>query len=286
MTDKTGFFRAAAFLAPAAALALALSSCSPVIDDSLSRTATSSEMAAFNDVRVKVEGNLRDFEWGMNAGADALERCGVSGSDAGEVLKALYVQNGCFAVCGIADADGVILSVLPAKFDSWKGKSMTGLTGFQPGDADLAARTGKFRVVNPESPLALPVLAPVHTTHGNIEGYLFAVINMRRYLSDSVMSRIGGLDINIWIMDREGNILFDRDKNEIGRNIFKDEFYRPYPSLRALAVKMLEKDYGDGSYVFPSKGKKVLSCKTCKWTTIEFFGSKVKIIMNLEDSMK
>jgi serine/threonine-protein kinase len=84
-------------------------------------------------------------------------------------------------------------------------------------------------------------------------------------------------------MQTDGLILYDRDPGEVGLNIFTDKFYDPYESLREFSKKIAKQDSGTGKYEFLTKGEKKRVEKTAKWTSVDEFGTKWRIIMNMED---
>ena len=46
--------------------------------------------------------------------------------------------------------------------------------------------------------------------------------------------------VEVWLMQKDGRILYDADKEEIGRMLFKDPMYQGYPESLARARKIAE----------------------------------------------
>jgi hypothetical protein len=82
----------------------------------------------------------------------------------------------------------------------------------------------------------------------------------------------------MWVMDNDGNILYDQDTEEIGRNLFTDALYTPYPELITAGHKIAAEKSGETSYSFFQTGTTKVVVKKTYWITYELYGTEWKII--------
>jgi hypothetical protein len=83
---------------------------------------------------------------------------------------------------------------------------------------------------------------------------------------------------DIMVMEKGGNTLYDADSMEIGRNVFTDPLYEPFPELIAAAEKVDAEKSGETSYSFFETGTSNKVVKKAYWTTYELYGVEWKIV--------
>lgn len=73
----------------------------------------------------------------------------------------------------------------------------------------------------------------------------------------------------------ERRILYDPDTEEIGRMLFDDPIYKPYPHLLDLGRRIAEERTGSGSYEFPAMGGLEEPVrKEANWSTVGLHGTE------------
>ncbi len=98
-------------------------------------------------------------------------------------------------------------------------------------------------------------------------------------LVDIIKPIIKGIPVNIWVMQNDGIILYDRNEKEIGKNLFTDEMYQPYENLRTLGQEILENNSGYGSYTFLSNTMTEPVEKLCFWETAGLYDMQWKLVL-------
>jgi len=120
--------------------------------------------------------------------------------------------------------------------------------------------------------LAYPVFSP----QGEFLGGISTIIEPDRLLNAVVApqlhfdidNRSNITDYSFWLMHLDGLIAYDRDASQIGKYLFKDPLYEPYPSLLALGEKMVAARSGHGYYSFQvTQGNRRVVTKESYWTT-------------------
>ncbi len=86
-------------------------------------------------------------------------------------------------------------------------------------------------------------------------------------------------EYELWIMQTDGQIIYDADSDEIGRMLFADPLYADYESLRQLGKKIAANPSGQGEYIFEAPGKKEKAIKTASWDTVKLHGREWRVVL-------
>ena len=101
-----------------------------------------------------------------------------------------------------------------------------------------------------------------------------------RNFFDSVISqKVANFPVEMWIMQKDGTIIYDVNEEEIGRNLFTDEIYAPYKSLIKLAGEMSITPKGSGEYSFLDKKLDKTVEKKIIWATIAMHGTEFRLAL-------
>jgi branched-chain amino acid transport system substrate-binding protein len=86
-------------------------------------------------------------------------------------------------------------------------------------------------------------------------------------------------DYEVWIMQTDGMIIYDLDKEEIGKILFSDPIYKDYGSLLKLGKKIAAAPEGEGSYIFLSPGLKEKVIKDVIWKTVKLHDREWRVVL-------
>lgn len=107
---------------------------------------------------------------------------------------------------------------------------------------------------------------------------LNAIVAPQLHFNDSTRNNI--TNYSFWIWQPDGLIAYDRDADQIGRNILKDPLYKPFSSVQAIGKKILADRAGHGVYKFQvSLANKSVVTKDAYWTTAGLHGSDWRLII-------
>lgn len=103
------------------------------------------------------------------------------------------------------------------------------------------------------------------------------------FLPETILKRIitpliKNQNFEMWVMEKGGNVLYDQDSSEIGRNLFTDTLYTPFPELIAAAHKIDTEKSGTTTYSFYQTGTTIKVVKKTYWVTYELYGTEWKLI--------
>ncbi|MDD1753665.1 MAG: hypothetical protein LUQ38_11325, partial [Methanotrichaceae archaeon] len=71
------------------------------------------------------------------------------------------------------------------------------------------------------------------------------------------------------------------DASQIGKNLFEDPLYEPYPALRELGHRIAAErsGHGDYSYFQVTEGNKTAVNKECYWTTTVLYDMEWRLVI-------
>jgi hypothetical protein len=134
--------------------------------------------------------------------------------------------------------------------------------------------------------LAYPIFSP----QGEFLGGITAIIEPDKLLN-VLAAPLLQYDMNIqsdianctiWVMDLDGLLLFDEDASQIGKNLFEDPLYKPFPDLLELVehgIVAERSGHGNYSYFEVIGGNKMVVTKECYWTTTGLHGREWRLVI-------
>ncbi len=80
-------------------------------------------------------------------------------------------------------------------------------------------------------------------------------------------------------MQSDGMIIYDQDKEEIGKMLFSDPLYASHETLLALGKQIASVPSGEGTYIFlaPELTEKVI--KKAVWRTVRLHGQEWRVVL-------
>ena len=176
------------------------------------------------------------------------------------------------------DANGVLRQIEPGEYrnlenaDVSKREHVTDtLSSRQP------VFSSGFRAF--EGFLAVELTRPVHDANGNFLGFIGAFMRPELLIDPLLKTSVVPDDHEIWIMQTDGMIIFDQDRDEIGRMLFSDPLYAAYGNLLELGKKIAASPTGTGSYVFLAPASPQPVIKRVAWQTISLHGREWRVVL-------
>jgi polar amino acid transport system substrate-binding protein len=226
-------------------------------------------------IQADVQGSLNDLDLDVANASGDLSATGLEGAAADEVLRRLLETNSNLVEAVTFRKEGKIIAA--------ECRGCKGIEG-----ADISRQEHIAHVLKTKTPtlskqfllvegyngtaLAYPVFSP----QGEFLGGISTIIEPDRLLNAVVApqlhfdidNRSNITDYSFWLMHLDGLIAYDRDASQIGKYLFKDPLYEPYPSLLALGEKMVAARSGHGYYSFQvTQGNRRVVTKESYWTT-------------------
>jgi hypothetical protein len=188
-------------------------------------------------------------------------------------------QSGPGAVdCSFVNPQGLMTMVEPLEYRKFEGSDISKqeqVVRLQKTKKPVMSRV--FRSV--EGFEAVDIEHPVISPGGRLLGSVSVLMRPESFLAEVILPFVHGLPVDVWVMDNEGRILYDPDAEEIGRNLFTDPLYKPFPQLISLGKEIIRKRSGKGSYTFFDTGLKETVKKEAQWATIGLYGTEWRMVV-------
>lgn len=238
-------------------------------------------------IQADVQGRLNDFDADLANAAQNLSVTGLEGSDAHEVLRKLLETN--------SDLGSSITFSKEGKIITAEGKGNESAEG-----ADISSQEHIASLLQTKIPVfskqfllvegynGTSLVYPVFSPQGEFLGGVSAIIEPDKLLNVvvapqlhfDVSNRSNITDYSFWLMHLDGLIAYDRDESQIGKNLFEDPLYSPYPSLLKLGEKIIAARSGHGYYDFQvTEGDKEVVTKKSYWTTAGLHGREWRLVV-------
>ena len=194
-------------------------------------------------------------------------------------LKELYEASSYAREFDFINSEGIMQVVEPPEYYHYEGTNFSGdavmmnvIESHMPVFANFfLAKEGYFSVADIH-----PVYDASHS-FGAIEG-LFTPID----LLDRIIAPLVSPPNEVWVMEKTGTVVYDRDLVTIGLNVLTDPYYNPFPDVRTAAQTILAGESGKTSYTFYLTGTLTPVVKEAWWNTVYLHNNEWKIIWTQE----
>jgi polar amino acid transport system substrate-binding protein len=240
-------------------------------------------------IQADVQGNLTDLDMDVAEAAQNLSTTGLEGTAAREVLRKLLETNSNLAQAAIFSKEGKIIIA-----EDKESKSAEG--------ADISSQEHIAHVLKTKNPTfskqfllvegynGTSLDYPVFSPQGEFIGGISAIIEPDKLMNTLVApqlhfntsTRSNITDYSFWSMHKDGLIAYDRDESQIGKYLFEDPLYKPYPSLIDLGKRIVAEKAGHGNYSFQvtEENERVVT-KDTYWTTAGLHGTEWRLVVTM-----
>ena len=238
-------------------------------------------------VQADVQGSLNDLDLDVANASFDLSATGLEGTEAREVLHRLLDTNSNLAEAVTFGKDG---KIIVAECQGCEGSEGADISSQEHIAHVLKAKTptfsGQFLLVEGYHGTALAY--PVFSPEGEFWGGISAIIEPDKLMNAMVApqlrfnasTRSNITDYSFWSMHPNGLIAYDRDEGQIGKYLFEDPLYEPFPSLLDLGHRIASERAGHGYYSFQvAEGDERVVTKESVWTTVGLHGREWRLIV-------
>ena len=226
----------------------------------------------------KVQSEMLYADNNFTNAAQEISQYELTNDSVRNILKGLHARHSFIVDCCIVDTNGIMVVVEPEEFKSFEGSDVSDQVQVQKiHQTNKPVMSNAFMAV--EEFQAVVIQYPIFSGVNEFIGSLSMLIRPDSMLVDIIKPIIKGLPLNIWVMQKDGIILYDRNEEEIGKNLFTDEMYKPYKNLLALGEEIIANDNGYGSYTFLSDTMTEPVEKTCFWETVGLYDMQWKLVL-------
>lgn len=258
----------------AAALALVFLASAPTSADNGDNAAGQK----LDQIAGKIQGYLNLIDAAMTKSAQDLGKGGIFGQKARAALKGLCSKWPTQSLmCFTTDTKGTISSIAPDSFSSYEG---TDISVFSHVREMLSARkpavSDAFRM--PKGEIAISYEWPVVSPSGEFLGAVNALSDPISAIDEVIMPELGADTTNVWIVATDGEVVYSRYHEEIG----KDPVIVPSSagsSLPKLLKQIAATPSGTGTLKTPSVGHAGGKSQQCVWKTVNIRDVERRVVV-------
>jgi basic membrane protein A and related proteins len=221
---------------------------------------------------------LNKLDGDIQNSAQALSGKDLKDDSARGVLRQLYGAHPYIIDCETVSNKGIMLVVEPSLHKASEGADISSQAHmvklFQTKKPVLSS---SFRSV--EGPDAVVIHHPTFSADHQFTGSVAALLAPEYLLSSIIGPVSSNLPVDIFLMQTDGLVIYDADTKQIGLNVFRDPFYKPFPQLLSLARKVATNKVGTGIYRFYQKGTGAPTTEVAYWQTVALHGAEWRIVI-------
>ncbi len=234
--------------------------------------------AVLAGLKARIGAALNKIDSALAAAAGELNKTGLTGPDAGKILRGLCAANPEVIDCAAVDAKGIMVTVEPGEYKSVEGE-------------DISSQEQVIEIQRTKQPVLSEVFRsvegfdaadmeyPVFSSDGQFAGAVSVLLRPEFILASVINPALEDLAVEAWLMQKDGRILYDQDHEEIGRMLFENPLYRPFPSLLEIGRKIASDEAGKGSYEFLNRRLEKQVKKETFWTSVGIHGTQWRLVV-------
>lgn len=230
------------------------------------------------ELKVKVNRSFNQMEKDLARASTDLGSTGLTGPEARKILNTLYSGKKYVVDAVAVDPNGIMVSIEPEAFQDSEGEDISNQAHFiELLETKKPILSNVF--LSKEGVNTIVFQYPVFSQNDEFLGAVSLLMRYEDLFSPYVVPVVAAGPLDVWIIQKDGLTLYDPDKEEIGRNVFEDPIYKPFPSYVALCRRIAVEESGFGSYNFLNKGLGSPVNKDAAWDTIGICGAQWRMVV-------
>lgn len=237
-------------------------------------------MTALEKTKQGITETFTSIDKDLSAAAKELSAVDLKAEEARKILDGLCSNKPYVIDCSIIDTAGRMSIVEPKEYRKYEGSDISKqahiaalLKDKKPVFSDV------FRSV--EGIETIDFQYPIFSDKNEFLGSVSMLVKQDALSDDIIMPLVRDVPCKIWIMQKDGIVIYDPDPNQIGKNVFTDELFKPFQDLVSFCGTVAMARDGAGSYDFYAKGleDKTVVKKYAVWDTASLYGTEWRIIV-------
>lgn len=235
------------------------------------------------EVESKINSLFTRIDSGLSNAAAKLSQEGIEKNSARDILTNLYKKVPYVIDCSVLDASGKMVVVEPKDYASVEGNDVSEQEHvIKLHETEKPVFSNTFLAVEGFS--AVDFEYPVFSAEKGLVGSVSALVRSEALLAGVTAPIIEGKSVHVWVMQLDGLVLYDSDRDQIGKNVFSDPLYKPFPTLVSLCERMLKEKSGSGSYNFINRASGKPVVKNAVWVTVGLYDNEWRVVAVKEQS--
>ena len=231
-----------------------------------------------SDLAGEITAELNKTDKAVAGLAERLSKKDFKDSETRAMLGALCRSYPYAVDCAFVDVNGKMVLVGPKEYEKFEGSDISRQEQIvRLRKTKKPVLSNAFKSV--EGHEAVDLQYPLFSSEGDFRGSVSMLIRPYLLLSDILTPVLRGMPVEAFVMQKDGMVLYDQDRDEVGRMLFTDPLYEPFPQLRAVGSIISREEAGAGSYEFKEKGTGKLVKKDAHWTTVGLHGTEWRLVV-------
>ena len=231
-----------------------------------------------NEVQRNVRHEMKLLDQDLAAAAKELSGLDLAGSRAHTVLTELLQDRPYLVDAGTMGRSANIAAIEPAAYYAYEGSDISGQEHIIRSFLTLKpVLSENFQAV--EGFEAAVMHHPVFSPSNEIAGAVWALFKPEILLESIISPAVRNTSFTVWVTQTNGRVIYDEDAVEIGKNLFIDPLYQPYPKLVALCREIVDEATGTGQYEFLDTGLNQTVKKEAIWSTFALHGTEWRLVL-------
>ncbi len=201
----------------------------------------------------------------------------ITSNEAFKILEKTCNKNPYAYDCSTIDTKGIIRQIAPKKYSNFIGEN-------------ISKQEQIVRLHKNKKPVISNAIQTVEGFQGfDLEYPIFdnknrfigsvSILTKPDFFKEVIKQKIKEDSVEICIMQLDGKILYDYNKEEIGKYLFEDDLYKQFPSLLKVGENIVKNKKGESEYEFLDKKMKQTVKKRILWNTIQLHGTQFRITL-------
>lgn len=226
----------------------------------------------------ELQGQLNKIDQSI---AKQIEQGDLNVRNESEVRKLLHTildVNPNIVDAAFIDSQGILRQIEPSDYKNFEGSDISSqehIITMRKTPQPLLS--GGFMSV--EDFLSMVIARPLYDNNKQYVGSISTLIRPELFITPMISKSMVPKDFELWIMQTDGMIIYDFDKEEIGKMLFNDPLYKGYDNLLKLGKKIAAASEGEGSYIFLAPGLKDKVIKNVIWKTVKLHNREWRVVL-------
>lgn len=229
-------------------------------------------------IKSGVNSGLESIKGDLKAGAAAVSEYGYSSPEAEKLISAYLVKYP-FSQCSVViDKNGVVLSAFPDTCKKLVGLDLSTQGVVVEALNDQTPILSDFFLMEKEEFWAVFQSYPVFDKDESYPGFIDMTYKPQDFLGRYIKPVTDSTDLDVWVVQTDGTVIYDTTPEEIGLNLFTDPSYLR-ADLQLLFREIVQSETGTGEYIFWDKEWANPVGKYAVWDTAGIDGTEWRIVV-------
>ena len=233
---------------------------------------------SMDEAQGTIQKDLSGMDSVVTNGASGIGQTGLSGDQALVLLSGMSSSGPAAIDAVTSNLNGTIVAVQPDQYKSVIGADIYNQTHIKrlyeekvPVMSDLFMTVEGFPAVD----IASPVISP----DGKFIGATTLLINPATLIGRDMPKDNGEPSLDVWVMQKDGTLLFSSNVEHVGKNVFNDPGFKKYPYLVNVSGNITTDWQGSVIDMSTDMQGKSLT-RHIIWTTVGIRGTEWRLVFS------